>query len=121
MDNSLELLLEMEIPQPETADYKVKRLSKLCGRDVVFRIRELSYNRVQELRRVETDSDVHILLAGVVEPDLKEEALQAKFGAPTPAELVKKMLRPGEIEDLKRAIERLSGYRVDTLEEVKKN
>lgn len=121
MEKTLDLLLGMEIPQPETAEYKVKRLSKLCGQDVVFRIRELSYNRVAELRKIDVDSDIHIVLAGVTEPDLKSAELQAKYGAPTPAELVKKLLRPGEVEDLSRAIERLCGYRVNTLEEVKKN
>jgi hypothetical protein len=30
------------------------------------------------------------------------------------------MLLPGEIEDLSRTIEKLSGYRTDTIEEIKK-
>ena len=61
-----------------------------------------------------------ILLAGVVDPDFKNTALQEKYGAATPAELVEKLLLPGEIEDLAREIEKLSGYRTVTLEEIKK-
>ena len=45
--------------------------------------------------------------------------LKEKFGGATPAETVKNMLLPGEIEDLSRAVERLCGYRMLTIEEVK--
>ena len=65
------------------------------------------------------DLSVHIVLSGVVSPDLKDPALQAKFGGATPAETVKALLLPGEIEDLSRAVERLCGYRTATIEEVK--
>jgi hypothetical protein len=51
---------------------------------------------------------------------IKDKDLQAKYNAPTPAELVKSMLLPGEIVDISRAVERLSGYRIDTIEEIKK-
>ena len=33
---------------------------------------------------------------------------------------LKKMLLPGEIEDISKAIEKLSGYRTNTIEEIKK-
>ena len=59
-------------------------------------------------------------LRGVVEPDLKSAELMSKYNAITPAETIKKMLLPGEIIDISRAIERLSGYRIDTIEEIKK-
>lgn len=60
---------------------------------------------------------MHILLAGCEE--LREPSLQAKFGGVTPAETVKAMLLPGEIADLSRAAERLSGYRQNTIREIK--
>ena len=41
------------------------------------------------------------------------------YGGATPAETVKAMLLPGEIEDLARAVERLCGYRRATIDEVK--
>ena len=66
------------------------------------------------------DMNVHILLAGVIDPDLKTKDLMEKYKAATPAELVKKMLLPGEIEDISRAVEQLSGYRTNTIEEIKK-
>ena len=119
--NTLDLLLKMDIPNPPEAEYKIKRLSKLCGQDVIFKLRALSYSRTAEIiRQNPEDMNVHIVLAGVVDPDLRSKELMEKYNAPTPAEMLKKMLLPGEIEDVSRAIEKLSGYRVDTIEEVKK-
>ncbi|MDK2811734.1 MAG: hypothetical protein PWR27_2443, partial [Petroclostridium sp.] len=73
-----------------------------------------------ETRAQMEDMEVHIILAGVIEPNLKSPELMTKYKAATPAEMVKKMLLPGEIIDISRAIERLSGYRTDTIEEIKK-
>ena len=124
MNNVLEALLNMEIPQPQTKEYKVKRLSECAGQDVVFSLKELTFSRVAEIRRQHDDDgkmSVHIVLAGVTSPSWKDTALMEKYKAATPAELVEKMLSAGEIEDISRKIEILSGYRVSTIEEVKKN
>ena len=87
------------------------------GNPVVFRIRELSYDKVRELQDMNTGKDLAaaIITAGVVEPNLRDERLQQACGAVTPYEVVRKMLRAGEIEDLQVAIEKLSGYRGSTL------
>ena len=124
MSNALDILLRTEIPEPQTKRVKVKRLSKAAGEDVVFTLRELTFSRVAEIKKLhgeDGEMTVHILLAGVAEPNLKDRGLREKYGAATPAELVKKLLTPGEIEDLSRQVERLSGYRAETIEEVKKN
>jgi len=120
----LDLLLRPETPNVRkelpTAQYKLKRLSTLLGTDVVFSLRGLPYGRVQEIKNgSQQDMDVQIVLAGTVEPDLKADALKAKFGGATPAETLKAMLLPGEIEDLSQAVERLCGYRGLTIEEIK--
>ena len=54
-----------------------------------------------------------------MEPDLKAKELKEKYGGATPADTVKAMLLPGEIEDLSRAVERLCGFRRITIDEVK--
>ncbi len=102
-----------------TARYEVPRLSKAAGAPVVFVLQALPYGRTQDMKRLTQDSELQILLAGCVEPDLKAAALQAKFGGVTPAETLKALLLPGEIADLSAAVERLSGYRRITIEEVK--
>lgn len=120
----LQLLLRPELPNVQkelpTAQYKVKRLSELVGEDVVFQLRGLPYGRVQKLKSsMSDDAGVQIVLAGCVAPDWKAPELKEKYGGATPAETMKAVLLPGEIEDLSRAVERLCGYRKVTIEEVK--
>ena len=119
------LLLRPELPNVQkelpTAKYKVNRLSELLGTDVVFTLKGLPYGKVQKLREsLFGDVDIHILLQGCVDPDLKDPALKDRFGGATPAETVKAMLLPGEIADLSREVEKLCGYRRRTIDEVKK-
>ena len=120
----LALLLRPELPNVQknlpTARYKMKRLSELTGEDVVFTLRALPYGKVQQLSEsVSGDTRVQIVLQGCVEPNFKAAELRERYGGATPAETVKALLLPGEIEDLARAVERLCGYRKVTIEEVK--
>ena len=121
MSKFLDMMLRPEVPSVKdslpTAAYEVMRLSGLTGEPVTLELRGLPYGKVQELRTMGTDQEIHILLAGC--PELKDEGLKAKFGGVTPAETVKAMLLPGEIADLSRAVERLSGYRQNTIREIK--
>lgn len=119
----VDLLLRPELPNVRrelpTKKFELPRLSKLVGEKVIFTLRGLPYGRVQELRRLEEDSEIQILLSGCVEPDLKDRRFLERYGAPTPADVVTAMLLPGEVADLSRAVERLSGYRMVTIGEVK--
>lgn len=118
----LQVLLsrEKELPVQEK-EFKIRRLCRKGEEPVVFTLRSLSYNRVAELKRIGGDDmKLHIVLAGVKAPDLKSQDLLDHYGAATPLELLKLMFLPGEIEDLCIEIEKLSGYRTDTLEAVKK-
>lgn len=121
MSNLLDLLLRPELPDvvkdlPEK-QVEVDRLSELVGEKAVFTLRGLPYGRVQELQRMDQEAEVHILLAGC--ETLRDPKLQARYGVPTPAEAVKRLLLPGEIADLSREVERLCGYRRRTISEVK--
>ena len=79
----LDALLGATVPNVEkdlpTARYKVDRLSQAAGRDVVFTLRALPYGKVHDLERFNQDADIHILLAGCVEPDLKDPRLLEKL------------------------------------------
>jgi transcription antitermination factor NusA-like protein len=116
----INLLLRMDIPEPQTKKVKIKRLSEKAGADIVFELKELPYSVISEIHKLDNLS-IHIILAGTASPNLKSAELKAKYNAETPAELVKNMLSAGEIEDLAFQIELLSGFRQNTLEEVKKN
>ena len=121
MSKFLDQMLRPEVEEVQkslpTASYEIKRLSRLLDEPVVLELRGLPYGKADELRGMETDQEVMILLAGC--PELKSEELRAKFGGATPAETVKNMLLPGEVADLSRAVERLTGYRQNTIREVK--
>lgn len=123
MSKLLDLLLRPDVPDVSkdlpTTQVKVKRLSKLVGEDVVFTLRALPYGRVEDMKRAEGDTAIPILLSGLANPDPKDKALQERFGGATPAETLKGLLLPGEIEDLSREVEKLSGYRSVTIEEIK--
>lgn len=123
MSKFLDMMLRPEVPSVQnelpTASYEVKRLSRLLKEPVVLELRGLPYGKAQELREMRVDQEVHIVLAGC--PELKDPALMEKFGGPTQADAIKAMLLPGEIVDLSRAVERLSGYRQNTISEIKKD
>jgi hypothetical protein len=119
----LELLLSAKPQKLPEKDFKLTRLSKEIGGNVVFRLRALPFSRVAEIRKIdEGEQSIHIILAGVISPDLRNEELRNKYEAATPADMVKALLLPGEIDDLAHRIEKLSGYRtVVVAEEIKKN
>lgn len=121
MSKFLDMMLKPEVASVQKelprATYEIKRLSCLVGEPVTLELQGLPYGKAQELREVGSDQEVMILLAGC--PELKSAELTAKFGGVTPAETVKAMLLPGEIADLSRAVERLSGYRQNTIREIK--
>lgn len=120
--NTLDLLLRMEPQKPETVEVKIKRLSKAAGADVVFALKGLGYSRVAELKEMAERGEVAVqaVVTSVTLPDLKNPQLLERHGAATPAELLKKLLTPGEVEDLYRRVQQLSGYLSDTLEDVVK-
>ena len=121
MSSFLDLMLKPEVQSVKNdlpkAKYEVKRLSALAGEKVVLTLHALPYGKTQQLKDMEQDQAVHILLAGC--PELADSALTQKFGGATPVETIKAMLLPGEIEDLSHAVERLTGYRKATIREVK--
>ena len=119
----LSLLLDSSLPdvrrERPRKQYEVKRLSRELGAPVVFTLQGLPYGRVHELQRLTGDLECHILLEGCVEPSFKDPALMAKYQAATPLDVIQAMLLPGEIEDLSRAVERLTGFRQSTISEIK--
>lgn len=117
--------------EPEEKLVEIPRLSKQAGQPVRFRLRGLRYNEVAELTNA-TGMDAKVVLAGVLEPDFGSVPLARHFGVledgqdwdssdKMRVDLVKAMLQPGEISELSREIQRLSGYLQVTVKNVKKN
>ena len=122
MDQLIDILLTKELPKAETRQYKIKRLSRHYGKDIYVTLRQLTYSQVADIKRMQgsENQSIHILLNSIIEPDLRSKELLDWAGAETPAELIKKLFTAGEIEDLVIKVERLSGYRAECIEEIKK-
>lgn len=120
----LDLLLRPDLPDvrrelPEKR-VEVKRLSRLAGEPVVFRLKALTYDqtrRVQDKPRGE--QAVQAVLLGCVEPDWKDKSLLAPGSVATPVDAIKARLTAGEIDELYAEIQILSGYLVRALDDVK--
>ncbi len=130
----LKELLGLSARVNKTQQVKLLSLSERAGKDMIFTVRELSYNEIKNIMDMVRDNPtsdlkMHIVLKGVVEPNLKDSQLLQHYNAPTPAELLPKILSAGEIAELNYVIQQLSGYNKVTseivqqkaVEEVKKN
>ena len=117
--------------EPETAEVEIKRLSKDMGAPVVLPLRGLTYNEVAELQG-DRQMELKVVLAGVQTPIFSDVRMARKLGllqeneewgahGVTRLDVVKALLDPGEIAEISRAIQKLSGYLKTTVHEVKKN
>ena len=66
------------------------------------------------------DIPVQEILEGCSDPNFRDEKLlRPEKGIVTPADVVTSMLNPGEIKAIAFEIDRLTGYRQQTIQEVK--
>lgn len=113
MSKILDLLLRPETPDVQKhllrGSYEVLRLSQFYGEPFVLELKGLPYGKALELKDM-TDSELQTVLAGDADGIWRSPELLAAHG-PTPAEVVKSLLLPGEIRAVAVAVEQLSGYR----------
>ena len=119
----LDLLLkkdpkDFEIPEKIVC---IPRLADLLGGDGAVTIRALSFERIDEINRMHpSEVELHAILAAAKDPDFKNPELMRHFGAVTPIDLIKKILRPGEIQGLYLRISEHCGYGRTVVEDIKK-
>ena len=121
----LDLLLRPELPDvrrelPEKR-VEVKRLSRLAGEPVVFRLKALTYDQTRRVQdKPRGQQAVEMVLLGCTEPNWRAPGLldPAKNIA-TPIDAIKAKLTAGEIDELAVEIQMLGGYIVRALEDVK--
>jgi hypothetical protein len=127
--NAIEKLLKLDTNklQLPTKKVEVERLSKLTGGKFILKLQAVSAPETESIRDMATKNDeVNILevrkgiiLAGVKEPNLRDETLRKHFGSATPYDLIDKLFLPGEIEAIYDQISKLSGYDDGAVAEVK--
>lgn len=119
---TIEQLLGTEAREPKTALVRFRDHPTADGSPLTFRIRELSYNQVAEIKRSTADSALRTVLMGVAAPSFKE--LAESLNLPTPFDAIKRILSAGEIDELQVEIEKLSGFRrklSEVVEDIEKN
>nr|DAM81719.1 MAG TPA: tail assembly chaperone protein [Caudoviricetes sp.] len=109
----------LEIP---TEKIKACHLSKVAGEEVEITVKALSGSRYTEIMSSATNKsgsvdmsrvyDTHamVVIAGCVEPNLKDKELMEYYKAATPKDLVKILFPGGELVKISEKIGALSGF-----------
>lgn len=127
--NLVEKLLKADkakVEQLEEKEMVSQKLSKALGeKNVKITIREIPPRRFNQLTAVQYDEDgtflpervfdAHTLICaeGIVEPNLKDENLQAHFGTSNPKELAEKLFK-GECSKIAAQINKMCLVEEDT-------
>ena len=135
--NVLDLLLGADIGEIKlpTEDVEITRLSELFGKPFIITCQALSPDKYEEVQDMavsvkgkDVDLDVSQLqlftvlegaMDGNEKPLFKNMELCKKFKAPTPKDLIKKILLSGEITSVYTKIAKLSGFGDEAVKEVK--
>jgi len=130
MSQTLDMLLNIkpeDISSRPSKQLYMPRLSELTGSKVWFTIQALTLDEAKEIRESaakirfnkaheredyydEEEAALFAILKGVTDPDLRDRRLLENLAAPTPKELVKKLLLSGEIANISEQIMKLSGF-----------
>ena len=128
MSSMIDLLLGAgdEITERPEEELEVSRLSKLLGAPFLMQAHALTMKEIGDAPSGD-DRGAHIILAGISDPDFRNEALRRKYTPPerktplTPVELIQKLLLPGEVMNTYNSIMDLSGFGSDAVERIEKN
>ena len=120
--NILEFLKNNTPGNKRTAQFKQIRFSKQAGEDVIFTLQGLSFDCLTEIKTNHPEnSDLYVVLEGVVEPNLKDADLRKKYKVTGNEQLIKEIFLPGEIQAISHQVMVLSGYYEDNVKELEKN
>nr|WP_314465570.1 hypothetical protein [uncultured Clostridium sp.] len=135
--NVLDLLLGADVGEIKlpTKQVEITRLTEVFGAPFTLTCKALSPDKFEEVQDMAVsikgkDADIEVsllqllvVMEGVVDgsekPMFKNKDLMAKFKAPSPKELVKKLLLSGEISQIYQTISTLSGFGENAVKEVK--
>lgn len=128
--NAVDLLLKMDrgkVKAIPTKEIEVKRLSAIAGQPFKVRLQAVPGEKWNDIAGTVSGADdaanykssKHLLLAGMVDPDLKSHELQEAYGAASPLDLLEKLFLAGEIMNIAAEVTDLSGFGGDPEEKVK--
>ena len=128
--NAVDLLLKMDrgkVKAIPTKEVEVKRLSAIAGQPFKVKLQAVPGDKWNDIAGTVSGADdaanykssKHLLLAGMVDPDLKSHELQEAYGAASPLDLLEKLFLAGEIMNIAAEVTDLSGFGGDPEEKVK--
>jgi hypothetical protein len=115
---------KQEYEKIETKELASKALTRLLGEEAKVKIQAVEGDLFGALSASGLDEDgevdygrafstnAKIVAAGVIEPNLKDEALLRHIGAATPADAAKKIFK-GEVNKIATEISELSGFKTE--------
>mgnify|MGYP001861103059 CR=1 FL=1 len=123
----LDKLLETDLKKlqnKEKKTYEVKRLSEIMGEPFLVTCKPLGHEQVMHLTEISKD-DMDMRLNSILEScevegkSFGNDIFTSKFGTASGKEVVGKLFQPGEVSELYRIINKMSGYGNNVIEEVK--
>lgn len=123
----LDKLLETDLKKLQNKEkkiYEIKRLSEIMGEPFLVTCKPLGHEQVIHLSEISKD-DRDMRLNSILEScevegkSFSHDVFTSKLGTPSGKEVVEKLLRAGEVWELYRIINKMSGYGSDVVEEVK--
>ena len=119
MANIIDILMKIDAGMLETPKAIHKMYVKKVGQELEFEIQAINAEKVTEIQqkafKIENGAvvDMEIYKTKVLTiiegcPMFKDKELREHFNAPTPKELINKLLLKGEVDDLVNAINALS-------------
>lgn len=140
MSDFKEFMMDSALPiEAETVGYTAsKRFRGADGKPIEWRLRAITTEQDEALRqgakkrtlipgtreaKTEIDYDTYIstmVCACVVHPNLNDAELQTSYGAVGAADLLRKMLTPGEYSDLALAVQQNNGFDAGMADKIKR-
>lgn len=134
--NLVEALLAADagkIVKKQTADFEVKRLSKLLGEPFILHLREISPRRVRDIAEMTTEVTggkakqdrykmvMQVICDAITNKEFDNIDVLKHYGVATRKELFEKLFNVAEVEDIYKEANKLCGYddEAETIDEVK--
>lgn len=125
MDKLMEFLMEQEVRENETVEvdiagfpypFVVRATTEAESKSIRKTCQKVTFDKKSRQKSAETDSDLYnsrLVAACCVSPNFKDAQLQARYGAVGEDELMGKILKPGQFNELMTAIMELNGFSSD--------
>ena len=122
-----------KIVENPTEEMEITRLSKMLGEPFIIKLQAVHPQRYTEIQSMAVSlnkigginnidiykQNTHMILASLVEPNIKDRKLLDHFKVATPVDLIGKLFLAGEIDTINKKINELSGFSDEEFNKIK--